>query len=53
VNAPIRDDVPSFGRRPGDTPEPPASEDHDLNDIGLVRGAVPESVWTWRRRKRA
>lgn len=27
-------------------------EDHDLNDVGLVRGAVPPAVWEWRRRSR-
>jgi hypothetical protein len=27
-------------------------EDYDLNDVGLVRGAVPHTVWEWRRRRR-
>ncbi|MFO0995465.1 MAG: hypothetical protein U1F33_02195 [Alphaproteobacteria bacterium] len=26
-------------------------EDYDLNDVGLVRGAVPHAVWEWRRRR--
>ena len=28
-------------------------EDYDLNDVGLVRGAVPHAVWEWRRRGRS
>ena len=53
MNAPFRDTAALVQRRPNDLPEPPPSEDHDLNDIGLARGAVPEAVWTWCRRKRA
>ena len=38
----------------GRGPRPPRSrrtEDHDLNDVGLARGAVPLALWQWRRHR--
>jgi hypothetical protein len=51
---------PVLGRLFGTRPSRPAVqpntikpiEDYDLNDVGLVRGAVPHTVWEWRRRRR-
>lgn len=59
AHSPVR---PSLGRLFGGIAVHPASapvraashiEDYDLNDVGLVRGAVPHTVWEWRRRGRS